>query len=232
MPERRHQVRALPPRARRSTAARRQPGCSARTCWCASRSATSRAEHRVLQRDEHADAAGRRIDRAGERDDEEQREVVDHAHRRRRSRSSGLRPRAAAGGDRGARRRRPIPSVSSAEPSNAAVAIDADLQRREPEREQVDRQQDGDEPVDRNRARPALHNRRVVAAPCAPTISVPSGWTRTMLPPVPAGAAAVAELGHKRSWRSGESACPHVVKLAGPARAPQRSGRQSSFSLG
>ena len=108
--------------------------------------AESIREHGVLQGHEHADTAGRGVDRSGERDDQQKRVIVDHGkgHARRDHQAGASQQKAAVimlppeetdtdRQQRGTEERR--------------GRDDADLQGRKSEREQIDRQQHGHETI-------------------------------------------------------------------------------------
>ena len=104
------------------------------------------AQHRMLERNEHADAAGRGIDRAGERDHEEKGKIVDQ------SESNTGRDHETCRGEQ----EPPIIMTRADQPDTKGQQRGTeerhgrdhtDLDDRKAERRQVHRQQDGDEPV-------------------------------------------------------------------------------------
>ena len=100
----------------------------------------------MLQRYEDANAAGRRIDRASKCDDQKQRVIVD-----------GGKGQSRGSHQTGADKQELAVIVSGAEEADSdgqergtkqrCGRDEADLEGRKPEREQTDRQQDGDETV-------------------------------------------------------------------------------------
>ena len=114
-------------------------------------------QHRVLERDEHAGAAAGRIDRADEGDDQEDGIVV-----------GGCVGEPARDHQRGGREQQPAHVVSGAEEPDAQGQQrraeqgqrrdHADVERRQAERGEIDRQQDRDEAVAEVPQRPREEN--------------------------------------------------------------------------
>ena len=103
-------------------------------------------EHRLLERQEHADVAARWIERADDGDEQQRPEIGDDARSPSRSPPSARSPRAAAC-DSEAMGVQTDGERQHAGAEQRAGRDDADLEGTEPELEQIDRQQQADEAV-------------------------------------------------------------------------------------
>ena len=104
-------------------------------------------QHGVLERHQHAEVAGRRIDRADERDERDEGDVLESSETRARCMPSGTRPPSSRVRRSWRGATTPTASVSSAVPSSDAVATMPICDRVVTDRGQIGRQDDDGEAV-------------------------------------------------------------------------------------